>query len=216
MDDRRNPVAPFGADALGDQHERRVLLAFEYLPDPFGQHDRRERTERLAVLDAAVENILHLGLARVGQQAAIAERARPELGTALKPADHLLIGEQFRGVAADIVAARGRGLNANQKFLRGLFDILIADRPCRHRNDPSRTSGAASEFPDSRNRRSRSRCRRRRPPAGSRRFRSRPRAPPGHWRRSSARRRRRCTRFLAPVVSRSQRARASSTFSVSS
>src|SRR5688500_5034762 len=112
MDDRRNPVAPFRADTLGDQHEWRVLLALEYLPRAFGEHDRCKRAERLAVLDAAVENILHLGLARIGQQAAIAERAWPELGTALKPADHALLGEQLGGIAADIVASRRSGLDA--------------------------------------------------------------------------------------------------------
>ena len=78
MNDRRNLVPPFRTDALCDQHEGRILLAFEYLLRPFRQHDRRERPERLPVLDAAVEDILHLGLARIGEQAAIAERARTE------------------------------------------------------------------------------------------------------------------------------------------
>ena len=79
MDNGRNLVAPLGADALGDQHERRVLLALEYLLGAFCQHNRRERPKCLAMLDALVQNILHPGLARIRKQAPIAERARSEL-----------------------------------------------------------------------------------------------------------------------------------------
>ena len=106
------------AHRLGDQHEGRVFLAFEYLFRPLRQNDRREGAERLAMFYAAVQDVLHLGLARVGEQAAVAERAGPEFGAALKPADHALFGQQLCRVAADIVAANGRGLDADEKFLR--------------------------------------------------------------------------------------------------
>src|ERR1043165_5590498 len=93
-----------------------------------GEHDRRERAERLAVLYPAVENILHVGLTRVGEQAAIAERPGPELRAALKPADDALLGQQFRGVAADIVAAHRRGLDTDQKFPGGVLDVALGVR----------------------------------------------------------------------------------------
>ena len=126
MHDARNPVAPFGPHGLGNQHERRVLLAFENVFHPFGQHDRRERPERLPVLDAAVEDVLHLSPSRIGQQAAIAERARPEFGRPLKPADHLLVGQQFCGIAADVVAAYRTDLDAHQRLLLRVDDLVLA------------------------------------------------------------------------------------------
>src|SRR5436305_6141303 len=114
MNDGRNPVAPFPADRFCDEHEGRVLLALEYLLRALGQNDRREGAERLAMFDAAVQNVLHFRLARIGEQAAIAERARPELRAALKPADDFLIGQQSCRVVTDIVAANGGGLNADE------------------------------------------------------------------------------------------------------
>jgi hypothetical protein len=84
MDDRRNPVAPFRADNFCDQHERRILLALEHVLRPFGQYDRRERPEGLAVLDPLVQDILHFGLARVRQHGAVAQRTRSEFGGVLE------------------------------------------------------------------------------------------------------------------------------------
>ncbi len=46
----------------------------------------RKGTKDLAVLDAAIQDVLHLRPARVGQNAAIAERARAPFRGALKPA----------------------------------------------------------------------------------------------------------------------------------
>src|SRR6202171_613442 len=129
MDDRRNPVPPLRADALGDQHERRILLALEYLLCPFGKHDRRERPKCLPVLNPLVQDILHSGLSRVCKQAAIAERSRSELGAALKPADHTLLGKQLRRLAADILAANADSLNANKKFRHGAVNVLIGIVP---------------------------------------------------------------------------------------
>ncbi len=77
------------------------------------------------MLDALVQDILHFRFARIRKQAAIAERPRSELGAALEPADHALVGEQMCRLAADILAANRRGLNANQKFSGGVVDILI-------------------------------------------------------------------------------------------
>jgi len=95
------------------------------LPRPFRQHDRRKRPKRLPGLTRLFRNILHFRFARIRKQAAIAERPRSELGTALEPADHALVGEQLCRLAAAILAAFRRGLNANQKFRGGAVDILI-------------------------------------------------------------------------------------------
>jgi hypothetical protein len=129
MDDRRNSVAPFGADIFCDQHERRILLALEYLFCPFGQYDRRERPECLPVLDPLVQDILHFGFAWVREQAAVTKRARPEFGAALKPADHTLIGKQSCRLAADILAARYGGLNANEEWPGSVLDVLFGVAP---------------------------------------------------------------------------------------
>ena len=80
-----------------------VFVALEHLTRPLGKDDRREWPERLAMFDPRIQQILHLGLARVGQDAAIAERARPELRTALKPADHFLLGQHLGRLGADIL-----------------------------------------------------------------------------------------------------------------
>ena len=96
---------PLRAHALGEQHEGRVFVALEDLASPLGEHDRRERPEGLPVLDPRVEHILHLGLARVGEDAAIAERARAELGAALKPADDLPSASTLAVSAVDVVAS---------------------------------------------------------------------------------------------------------------
>src|SRR5205085_11856653 len=69
------------------------------------------------------------GLARICDQAAVAERARSEFRTVLKPPDHLLIGEQLCRVAADILALHGIDLDAHEEFLQLLRGLLIAVAP---------------------------------------------------------------------------------------
>ena len=71
-----------------------------------GKHDRRERPERLAVFNPAVEMILHLRLAGISEDAAIAQRPRPELRAALKAADDMALAQQPRRIGADVGALR--------------------------------------------------------------------------------------------------------------
>ncbi len=54
---------------------------------------RRERPERLALLDHRVDPVAHLGAAGIGEDAAIAEGARPELHPAPMPRDDLPVGD---------------------------------------------------------------------------------------------------------------------------
>ena len=71
------------------------------------RHGRRERPELLAVLDVAIEPVAHLGVVRRGEDAAVAERARAELGGAVHPADDAAGGELVaRCVRCSAVVAR--------------------------------------------------------------------------------------------------------------
>ncbi len=72
---------------------------FEVFLAVFLQHRRRERPKVLAKLDASVESLLHLRVAGVGEDAAAAERSRPEFHPSLKPADNEIIMQQLRGAA---------------------------------------------------------------------------------------------------------------------
>ena len=92
--DRRNPLALLRLDLVRLHHERRRVVGLEILAGGFRQHRRTERAERLAELDAAVENVLHVLAARIGQDAAVPERARSELHPALEPADDLAVGDR--------------------------------------------------------------------------------------------------------------------------
>ena len=57
----------------------------------------RERAKDLAVLDAPIQNFLHLGAARIGQNAAIAQSARSPFRGALKPTHDFSGGDVARG-----------------------------------------------------------------------------------------------------------------------
>ena len=66
------------------------------------QHRRRERPERFAPLDLGVEDLLHVGAARIADDRAVAERARPPFHAALKPADDLAVGDRRGGAPAEL------------------------------------------------------------------------------------------------------------------
>ena len=54
-----------------------------------GHDGRRKRTKPFAVLDAGVQDFLHVGQAGVSHDGAIAESARSPLHAALKPSDNI-------------------------------------------------------------------------------------------------------------------------------
>src|ERR1700704_3180282 len=85
VDYGRNFVSPFRADALGDQHERRVFIALENFVGPLGKNDWRKRPECLPMLDPHIQFIFHLSLARVRKDTAITESTRSKFRAALKP-----------------------------------------------------------------------------------------------------------------------------------
>ena len=77
------------------EHVGRGMIVLEVFVLRLGQDGGRKRTEPLAVLDASVQHILHVGQARVGDDGTIAESARSPLHAPLKPThnialDHLI------------------------------------------------------------------------------------------------------------------------------
>jgi hypothetical protein len=85
------------------------MIVLEVFVLVIGHDGRRKGTKPLAVLDARVENILHVGQAGMGDDRAIAERARAPLHAPLKPADHIagrdLLGTFFEQCSAFQLAA---------------------------------------------------------------------------------------------------------------
>src|SRR5690606_15091247 len=59
------------------------------------QYDGREGPERFAEFDLLIHDGLHARAARVAEDAARPERSWAELQASLKPADHVLAGNQF-------------------------------------------------------------------------------------------------------------------------
>src|SRR5262249_59637678 len=54
----------------------------------FKRHGRRKRTKRLTHLDHRIDTITHLRMARIGQNTAMPQRARPEFHSPAIPGDH--------------------------------------------------------------------------------------------------------------------------------
>ena len=92
------------------QHVRALLSRLELEPAMrlVLQHTRRERPEALAELDLEVHRRLHLRRPRIAEDAARAERARPELHPALEPADDLLRFQQIGDARRRVGVARRR------------------------------------------------------------------------------------------------------------
>ena len=78
---------------VDENHERRAVVLLVPLAGSLGEDRRRERAKRLAVLDARVEDVLHVVASRVGDDRAVAERARAELHPSLEPAHDLARGD---------------------------------------------------------------------------------------------------------------------------
>src|SRR5438046_1721774 len=95
---RRNLVAFLRVYRVSQGHERRGVRLLKVFRSGLSKDGRRERPENLAVLDAAVENVLHFRAARIGDDAAIAQSPGAPLRAALKPAEYFSIGDD-RGAA---------------------------------------------------------------------------------------------------------------------
>src|SRR3954469_12000484 len=67
-------LALVGPRLVDEDHERRGVVLLVPRGGLLGEDARRERAERLAVLDARVEDVLHVVPARVGDDRSVAER----------------------------------------------------------------------------------------------------------------------------------------------
>ena len=72
------------------------------------------------MLDPRVEDVLHVGAPRVGDDRAVPERARPELHPALEPADDVAGGDPLGDEREERVVVEPLGSRARR-----------ADRGCR-------------------------------------------------------------------------------------
>ena len=99
--------AQLGLHVGDEQHVRRLDAGFdvEVLAGLVVEHRRRERSERLAVLDLEVHDRLHRGRARVADDRAVAERARAELHAPLQESDDVAVGDR----TGDALGARRAG-----------------------------------------------------------------------------------------------------------
>ena len=107
---RWNLVTLFRTHRVGQRHEGRSVRLLKVFAGGFCENGRRKWAKGFAVFDAPVEDFLHLRTARVGDNAAIAKRARTPFGAALKPAEDFSIRDDRGGT------------------LRQLFFVQFGDR----------------------------------------------------------------------------------------
>ena len=120
---RRPLLRPHG---VGQGHERRRGRSLEVVAGRLLKDRGGKRPERLPVLDPAVEDVLHLGTARVHHDAAVAERPRPPLHPPLEPADDLSAGDMARCLTAE--------------DLLGQFPVALLERTDRVRQSVGRAA----------------------------------------------------------------------------
>src|ERR1700723_2508595 len=73
------------------------MRLLEVFAGRFFEDRRREGPEGLAVFDAAIQNFFHFRPPRIGQNAALAQRARAPFDAALKPSQNFSLGDMPRG-----------------------------------------------------------------------------------------------------------------------
>ena len=75
------------ADLVDLHHERHVAVLLEPFAHGALQHGGGEGAEGLAALDLQVQDVFHVGTARVADDGAVAQGARAPFHAALEPAD---------------------------------------------------------------------------------------------------------------------------------
>src|SRR5262249_61606916 len=81
--------------------------------------------EAFAVFDLEIEPLLHARRARVAEDRAVAERARPELHAALHPADCLAVRQRTRGGLDQIAVTEPRELCARRA--QPALDVVLRE-----------------------------------------------------------------------------------------
>src|SRR5205085_8600615 len=102
----RTELLPLGFSDFNDEHQEWGLLnavrEIEIIASIFLENGGGEWAVALALLHHLVDAILVGGRARVGQNAAVAERARAELRAALHPADDRTFGHEVSGLPGNV------------------------------------------------------------------------------------------------------------------
>ncbi len=146
MGGRGHESALVGAHLEDLHHERHVIVLLEPFGDVLAQDARRERPERFAALDLEVEDVLHVGPARVAEDGAVAERARPPFHAALEPADDAPVGDRRGGDAAELalVVAAPPLAAAGAQLVRPRLQQRLDLGRCGLRTDVGVRHGAAN------------------------------------------------------------------------
>ena len=85
------------ANAAGGGQKARVGAALEILGGKFRRHRGGKLAERLAVFNEGIQVFGGVGIERRGQDAAVAEGARPELHAAMHPGHDAVLGKLRNG-----------------------------------------------------------------------------------------------------------------------
>ena len=122
MRDGRQPVAHFRPHLGGHDHEGTFDRHIEIEPALLPEDRGRERTEALAMLDLGVELPDMIGAAGIGEDAAVAERARTPFGTPLPPADDRAAGEAA-GAPQEMPRHHALGLGSGHRVIEKIAAI---------------------------------------------------------------------------------------------
>lgn len=95
MIDRAQFLPFIRTDLVDMQHERRGMIVLEVFVLVLYQNGRRERTEPLAMLDACVQDVFHVGQSRMRDDGTVAERSRSPLHASLKPSHDIALCDLF-------------------------------------------------------------------------------------------------------------------------
>src|SRR2546425_1560458 len=79
------------------------MRLFEVIANAVLENRRREGPERLSLFYAVVKHAFHFRAPRIGHDRPIAQGARAELHSSLKPSDYQSIGNVLRSSPGDLV-----------------------------------------------------------------------------------------------------------------
>ncbi len=112
--------------AIDHEHEGGWMGAFKVVGKAVIQNRGGKRTEPFTLLDAGVEDVLHFGVAGVGDDAAVAQSAGAPFHTTLEPSDDFTGCDGLGGLLEEIGILEKFGLEVTG--VKGGFDgsVIIA------------------------------------------------------------------------------------------
>ncbi len=147
------------ADLVDLHHEWHVAGFLEPVGRVLAQHRGRERPEAFAPLDLEIQDVLHIGTARIADDRPIAERARPPFHPTLEPSDDVAACDAFgdpeaerplfRHILRDAAVRRDlAGLRLDEPgdlgFARGGSEIGMIHHSAASRHDALEAGRAAA------------------------------------------------------------------------